>query len=426
AQAIAQFPSIMGWPAQNNPYFSSIWGFDLPATPTPLAPYAGMDNDFVYNPLNGDFPVVQLRGIPSFVPAEIIWCVFNDNGGPHANSNGKPLKVEIQLTVWAFNCPDQHLMNNTLFTSHKIINRATEITDSTFLGIWTDVDLGCYLDDYVGSNPSLNTMYAYNQDAVDGQPGSTCQGVPTFANVAPAQSVTFLNHPLDKFVAYNNSGSGIPAGTTGPIAPAEYYNYLTGSWRDGTPLTYGGSGYNPANPGAAPVSHSFPEPPNDPNGWSMCTAGLPFGDRIMIGTTNLGQLLPGQIEELVTAWAFHPNPSLPCGIGTTLSDVAAIQALYDGGFKSVCSPISKAPELPADSLDLFPNPTAGTAILRYGKLTPLSLRAFDAAGRLVLERTKGFEKEETKIETAALASGIYTLYIVTELGTATKKLAVLR
>ncbi|MBC7776301.1 MAG: T9SS type A sorting domain-containing protein [Phycisphaerae bacterium] len=423
AELKTQFPNIAGWPGRGNPFFTDIYGYSLPSTGQALAPFFDVSQDGIYNPLDGDYPVVQLRGIPAFVPAEIIWCVFNDQngGGPHSTTNGKAFQVEIQLTTWAFNCPNQAVVNNTLFTSHKIINRASEPTDSTFIGIWADVDLGCGLDDYVGCDTSLNTMYAYNTDAVDGQPGNTCQGTPTFPDAAPTQSVTFLNHTLDKFIPINGAGSNIPTGTTDPGAPYEYYRYLTGTWRDGSPLTDGPGGYGSGNH----VDHVYTDDPSNPSGWSMCTASLPTGDRRLLGTTKIGQLLPGQIEEMTVAWAFHPNPSLPCGIGTTRSDVAKLHTIYENGFSDLCLPL-KVPELPADSLQLFPNPTSGTALLRYGTLTPLSLRAFDAAGRMVLEKTNGFGKEETKIETGSFASGIYTLQIVTNQGTATKKLAVLR
>lgn len=421
AQLKTQFPSIAVWPGKGNPYFADINGYDLPFTSQGLAPFLDANGDGLYNPLDGDYPAVLLRGIAPFVPAEIIWCVFNDQngGGPHANSNGKPIQMEVQLTAWAFSCANNSVENNTLFTSHKFINRATENIDSTFIGIWADIDLGCSSDDYIGCNPASNTMYAYNQDAVDGQPGNTCQGTPTFPNAAPVQSITFLNKPLSKFISSNSAGS--PPGVTDPNTPGEIYNYMTGTWRDGTPLTYGGNGYS----GNISTDHIFPSDPADPNGWSMCTANLPFGDRRILGTTKIGQLLPGQVEELNIAWAFHSNPSLPCGLGTTFSDVAEIQSLYDNGFSSLCSPL-KAPELPGDSLQLFPNPTSGSALLRYGSLRPLALRAYDAAGRLVLEKTTAFEKEETTIETTAFASGIYTLQIVTEQGTATKKLTVVR
>jgi hypothetical protein len=310
------------------------------------------------------------------------------------------------------------VVNNTIFTSHKFINRGTDNTDSLFVGMWVDIDLGCYQDDYVGCNPALNTMYAYNQDAVDGNPGNTCQGVATFPDAAPVQSITFLNHPLSKFGAPDSGGG---AGTSDPSAPNEYYNYMTGTWRDGASYTYGGNGFM----GVTPTDHLFPSDPADPNGWSMCTANPSVADRRMVGTTKLGLLQPGQVEELDIAWAFHLNPSLPCGLGTTFSDVAAIQSLFEGGFSGLCRPL-KAPELPGDSLQLFPNPTSGDALLRYGSLSPISLQAFDAAGRLILEKTGGFEKEETVLETAALNTGVYTLQVVLEQGTATKKLVVVR
>ncbi len=421
-----QFPGIAGWPGRGNPHFSSIWGFDLPFTSQALAPYYDANFDGNYDPLDGDYPVVLLRNIAPFVPAEIIWCVFNDQngGGVHSITKGKALQVEIQLTTWAFNCSNQSVVNNTIFTSHKIINRATERTDSTFIGIWADVDLGCGLDDYIGCSPSLNTMYAYNTDAVDGQPGTSCQGIPTFPGAAPAQSITFLNHNMDLFIHYNNNNGNNPAGTTDPQAPNEYFNYLTGTWRDGTPLTYGGGGYNPGNPNATRVTHSFPEPPNDPAGWSMCTAGVAVGDRRILGNTKLGQLVPGQIEEINIAWAFHPNPDLPCGLGSTLTDVATLHSIYDNGFSDLCIPL-KAPELPAGSIQIFPNPTAGSTLLRYGALRPLSLRVYDAAGRMVFEQVNAFANEETILETATFSSGIYTLQIVTEQGTATKKMVVM-
>lgn len=416
-----QFPSLAAWPGQGNPYFSSVWGYDLPNTGQALAPFFDLDADGNYDPLKGDYPAVQLRGMAAFVPAEIVWCVFNDAGGAHTNSFGKPLQVEVQLTVWAFDCADNPVLNNTLFTSHKIINRATENTDSTFVGIWVDLDLGCSSDDYLGCNPALNTMFGYNQDAVDGQPANICQGTPTFPGDAPVQSITFLNHPLHKFIAPNNSGIGNPPGTSDPIAPFEFYNYLSGSWRDGSPVTYGGNGYG----GNTPVGHLYPNDPSDPNGWSMCTASLPLSDRRMIGSTRWGLMEPGRVEELNLAWAFHDNPALPCGLGSTFSDVATLHQHYSEGFSGVCSPL-KAPSVLASSVELFPNPTAATAVLRYDMFQPTALRMWDMAGRLVMEQTQLIDKESTTIDASALLPGVYPILVVTEQGTVTKKLVVMR
>lgn len=423
AELKSQFPGIAGWPAKGNPFFQDVWGFDLPFTNQNLAPFYDANFDGAYNPLDGDYPAAALNGFPWFVPKEMIWCVFNDqNGGsPHTTSGGAPLHAEIQLTVWAFDCPDQPVLNNTLFTSHKIIYKGTEPLDSVFAGIWADTDIGCSSDDYVGCNPALQTMYAYNTDAVDGNPGTTCQGTPTFPSAPPVQSITFLNQPLSKFISANNASIGNPPpGSTDPTQASEYYNYLSGSWKDGTPFTYGGSGYG----GNVPTDHVFSSDPADPQGWSMCSENLSFSDRRMLGSTQFGAMQPGDVRELTAAWTFHPEPSLPCGLGTTFSDVETLHTIFDNKFAGVCG-VLKAPELPQDSLDLFPNPTSSGAWLRYGKLKPQSVRIFDVAGRLLLEQTSGFPKEQVLLETALFDSGIYTLQIATDQGSVTKKLAVI-
>jgi hypothetical protein len=423
AEAIAQFPSVMGWPGRGNAFFAAIWGFDLPFTPQALAPFFDADNDGVYNPLVGDYPVVALRNKTPFVPAEIIWCVFNDqNGGaPHTNSNGKAIQAEVQQTVWAFSCTDNPVLNNTIFTSHKIINRATENIDSFFIAFWVDVDLGCYQDDYVGCDTATRSIFAYNQDALDGQPGTTCSGTATFGDAPPVQTITFLNQPLSKFMMYNSNLGSTPVATTDPSTPNEYYNYLTGSWRDGTPLTYGDSGYN----GSTPTDHAFPGNPADPAGWSMCSASLPSLDRRVIASSALGRLQPGQVEELTSAWTVHYNTPPPCNLGNALNDVSALQALYDNDFVNLCSAFSKAPELPADSLDLFPNPTSGDAVLRYGAIRMEEIRIFDATGKLV-QTLNNLEKGETTLQLRHLPAGMYTLRLFSDQGNVTKKLAVVR
>ncbi|MBL7826216.1 MAG: T9SS type A sorting domain-containing protein [Saprospiraceae bacterium] len=420
-QAIIQYRGIMGWPARGNPYFQQIWGFDLPFNTSPLAPFWDANGDAIYDPLDGDYPAVELRGIPLFVPAQIVWCVFNDQkgGSPHTTSNGDAIQAEIQLTAWAFNCPDLPILNNTIYTSHKIINRATEPIDSFYAGIWIDFDLGCYTDDYVGCRPDHSTIYAYNADVVDGAQGSNCNGVPTFPN-PPVQSVTFLNenlegtHIMDHFTAFGGtSPNGIP--------PVSYYNSLSGSWPDGTPLTSGGSGYG----GSTPVDYLFPDDPAEPGGWSMCTANLPLSDMRVIGSQKFGTLFPGQVAELVTAWSVHQNPDLPCGIGNTLPDVDDLIFLHASGYESVCSPITTAPIYPSDSLDLFPNPTAATATLRYGSIPVEEIRVFDPSGKW-LQTIEVSEKEQTEINLKNLPAGLYILRILTDQGTLTKELAIAR
>ena len=41
-----------------------IHGFDLPNTSQGLAGFWDADGDFAYDPLNGDYPIIEIRGCP--------------------------------------------------------------------------------------------------------------------------------------------------------------------------------------------------------------------------------------------------------------------------------------------------------------------------------------------------------------------------
>lgn len=417
SEAIAAYPEIMGWPGKDNPFFTDVNGFDMFNAPGPTAPFFDADADGIYNPLLGDYPVVSLRFIEPFVPSEIIWCVFNDNGGANSYSLGVPLKVEIHLTAWAFDCPGDPVLDNTVFTSHRFIYRGNETLDSVYLGVWADIDLGCDLDDNFGCNPDLATMYAYNETANDMQ---NCPVVKPFPGTPPAQTITFLNYPLSKYIVQQRSPNVFPQLGL-PVVDREGYYNLSGTWRDGILLTQGGNGYG----GTTPVNHLFPDDPADVSGWSMCTANLTTHNRTCMGSTYIGTLPPGQVTEMNMAWAVHPNPSLPCGLGSTLSEVAAIRSHYEGGFEGICASV-KAPELPGSSITVFPNPTANATVIQYGNLQPLSMRMFDTNGRLVWAQNSGFGKSETVLETNTLGAGIYALQVRTNQGMVVKKLVVVR
>lgn len=418
--AIVQHPNIMGWPGRGNPYFSDIWGFDLPFTQQGLAPFHDENSDGDYNPLQGDYPVVSAFALPEFVPAEIAWCVFNDQGSGivHALTMGSPLQVEVQLTVWAFNCFDQPVLNNTLFTSHRIINRGLNALDSCFAGLWVDFDLGCPNDDYIGSAPDLNAFYAYNNDSSDGD--LAC--VPNFGNNPPAQSVTFLNAPLDKFVYYNNPAVGVQyAAMVDPALPMEYYRYITGRWRDGSPVNYGGSGFQS---GGAEVNHAFSGSPSDPGGWSMCTANLPYADRKSLGSTKFGKIVPGALRDLVTAWTYHPGDGQNCSTGTAFDDIKYLNDLYEDDFAGVCSGLTGNDEPKSASFQVFPNPAADALTLVFSDASAREIRFFATDGKLVRSYQTA-PTEQTVLDISGLYNGTYYLQTVSEQSSTLHKILIL-
>ncbi|MFM8489015.1 MAG: hypothetical protein ACKOCH_22010, partial [Bacteroidota bacterium] len=298
------------------------------------------DEDGLYDPLKGDYPSIEIRGCAlDKYPDEMVFWIYNDHGGgqPHGNTNGSAIQMEVQVQAFGYQTTDE--LNDMTFQRYKLINRATERIDSTFFAMWVDPDLGCYLDDYIGCDTAKDLMYVYNQDATDGQPGATCAGVPTYGDKVPILGVDYFRGPLDSagnelpmssFVYYNNGGVGSwPAATTDPSQPGEFYNYLTGRWRDGSIYGDQGSGYGSGNE----TKFVFPDPPNDPTGWSMCTANLAFGDRRTLQASGPFTLLPGAVNELIIGVPWVPDIDYPCPDveGLFRADKLA-QGLFDNCF----------------------------------------------------------------------------------------------
>ena len=352
-------PSVRGWPSRGNPFFSDVHFFELPVTSQGLAGFWDQNGNGLYEPHQGDFPQVQVRGCSSSptYPDQMIFWIFNDAGNLHAETESDPIQMEIQATAFAYATKDE--INDMTFYKYKMINRAVESIDSTFFSWWMDPDLGCYEDDYIGCDVGRSLAYVYNEDALDGSPAGTCDcpgGVATYCDEIPILGIDFFRGPLDEngneigmssFTYYlNGSVDGIPW-MLDPQTPRGYYNYMTGSWRDGTPFTYGGNGYG----GTEPTKYVFPDPPNAPEpAWSMCSEGLGFGDRRTIQSSGPFRLDPGAVNEMVLGVIWVPDQNYPCpGIQKLQEADEIAQNLFDNCFHFINSP--DAPDVDWVELD---------------------------------------------------------------------------
>ena len=367
-------PSVKYWPAQGNPYFFEKYGFELPNATQGLASFHDNNQSGTYEPQNGDYPRIEIRGCeaPQY-PDQMIFWIYNDAGGAHTESQGKPIRMEIQVQAFGYETSDE--INNMTFQRYKLINRANDFIDSTFFAMWVDPDLGCYDDDFIGCDTTRSLAYVYNEDALDGQSGCNCEGVNTYCNNIPILGIdyfrgptapkifcntglcnplpgeladTIVELPMSSFTYFNNLGHcNPPEGTTDPESAVEFYRYLSGTWADGTPFTYGGDGYSG---GGDPVNYAFTDPPNLSNGWSMCSADLPCGDRRTVQASGPFRLDPGAINELIIGVVWVPDLAYPCPDITPLlfaDDVA--QALFDNCFEIVDGP--DAPDMDIIELD---------------------------------------------------------------------------
>jgi hypothetical protein len=414
-------PAIFAWPGLNNPLFEQYNGFPLPDNNQGMAPFFDTDSDNVYSPAAGDYPIVF--GLEN-IPDQIAWYVFNDAGAAHSNTLGNIMQMEVQVTAYAYNCDDIPELNNALFLRLRLINRAVEDIDSLYLGFWTDFDLGCYEDDYVGCNPELNTYFAYNADNAD----NNCMGIPGYGENPPVQAITFLDRPMDGFRQYYNfSLIDIINPIPDPTSPPDYYRYLSGSWPDGTLLTTGGLGYNPGSTDI--TSWVFPDNPNDPAGWSMYSVDSVFGanDVRGLGITYLDKMEPGAIEELDLCLSYHRETGSDhlSNVNVMETEVALLKNLYSTGFNTACL-VSKEPILHYDhDIIIFPNPADASVIIRSASDKILSYQISDMQGRVVIGQT-GLSAKEVPVDIDKIVQGIYQVQVTIENGIYVIPLAVIR
>lgn len=322
---------VLGWPSVGNPFFAEINNFELPdpSEGGGLAGFWDEDLDGIYNPTLGDYPIIEIRGCgqtPQF-PEEMTFWIYNDAGNTHRQS-GTPLQIQMEVQVQAFAYTTSDDINNMTFQRYKLINRAQEDILDTYFAMWVDPDLGCATDDYIGSDTTRSLAYVYNEDELDGAQGCTCDGgVETYCDEIPILGVDYFRGPrapvfdingqqigeqelgMSSFVYFNNAGvGGPPPATTDPSTAEEYYNYLQGRWRDGSPYLSAGDGFD--EPEGEVTRFAFPDPPNQP-GWNMTTEELPFGDRRTIQASGPFTLQPGAVNELIIGVVWVPNQTYP-------------------------------------------------------------------------------------------------------------------
>ena len=119
---------------------------------------------------------------------------------------------------------------------------------NSYVGFFVDGDLGNPNDDFAASHRTKRMGIVYNGDPIDENSGfSTGYGLNP-----PAIAYQIIKTPNDAtgnpaelssvMTPYNGTSP-----TSDPNNASEYYNYMKGVWRDGTPATMGGNGYDRSN-----------------------------------------------------------------------------------------------------------------------------------------------------------------------------------
>ena len=389
-----------------------------------LAPFYDMDGDGYYDCNRGDFPYFEFanEGItedpdclrPRGQAARLfgdysMWWVYNDKGNIHTETGGAAIGFEFRAQAFAFQTNDA--LNDMTFYNYRIINRSTYTLYNTYFGVFVDGDLGNGYDDFVGCDVQRGLGFFYNGDDDD----QDYSGTKGYGSQPPAIGIDFFEGPyqdpdgmdnstsyvevsgkkvldctvgdfkngninglnfgdgtvdnerwgMRRFIYFNNTTGG-NENKTDPQTAVEYYNYMTGFWKDNTPLLYGGDGYSPqlGADASQPTNFMFPGS-SDICGWGQDgivrenwteengnngQSNAP-DDRRLIQAAGPFTLTPGQVNDITigAVWARATAGGAYASVDAVKVADDKAQILFENCFRVLDGP--DAPDLNIVELD---------------------------------------------------------------------------
>ncbi len=426
--------NIATWPAHGNVELNQA---------EYLAPFIDVDGDSIYNPMSGDYPLI--RG------DQCIYFIINDLR-QHTETGGEALGLEIHGMAYEFFDTETEAMNNTVFYSYKIFNRSSNTYYDTYIGLFTDFDIGFAWDDFVGCDVARGAYYGYNGDSIDGN------GEPeSYGDFIPAQGIAILGGPIidangvddptgqcDEGINGIGFGDGIKDnerygmkkflyminsnGVQGdPQTADEYYGYLNGIWRDGTVMEYGGNGHVSSGAYGPAANFMFPglsdpcfwgtggEEPYGPVDWTETSTGNEPGDRRGLSVMGPFTFEPGSMERVDIAYVgAFPEEGITA-VENLMNYIDIIKNEYKKdptyfGYQWLGIEDNKI-ETANNKLIAYPNPVTNKLTFIYeGTANKASYKLSDIMGKIIYTGNI-IKKEPLTINLTKLTSGVYVLTV---------------
>lgn len=394
-----------------------------------LEPFKDINNNGVYYPVvEGDYPIIKGH--------QQILSIYNDNFTTHGETNGLPMGLEIHERSYAYfdpTLPDSmQAVNYSTFYHYTIYNRSNEKYTNVFISDWSDVDLGYYGDDYIGSDTINNFTYCYNADNFD----DPSFGMPGYGNKPPVVSHAILktdctsdgidnnlngqtDEPGEQFLMnrstyYNNNMNPFPYATTNPDSTIHFYRYMAGYWKNNTPFTFGGNAFG----GTTPSKFVFPGNPATNTGWTGATASISPGDARVLTTSGPFTLPANSRFEWGFAVVYSQDTSQAVNTITQFNtrvqrDVRNVRYYDQQHQQPLCTPAltitTNIKELKGASLNgvVYPNPAQNKFTISLNdKINDATITLSDLSGKTV-KNVRATNFSEFTMDISDLQSGVY-------------------
>ncbi len=286
---------------------------------------------------------------PAIMGDQSLWWVMNDRGNVHESTRVPPLGVEVHGFAFAAGSSVDAVNDATLY-KYRVFNRSAERIDSLYIGLFFDTDLGDAGDDWVGSDTLLGMGFTYNADDFD-------DGLEGYGTRPPALGVQLLEGPLVEHdgldndrdgtvdearerlgmtnMMYFNGGGGV---TEDPRTGTGYYRYLQSKWKNGSPLLFGGNGFDQSyEEPVQPTNFAYPGDPLTGAYWSevnMDGNGLQNSpaDRRFIVSTGPFTLAPGEQNDFSFSIVWARGEDHLDSVRAMKEAAEVVRAAYETGY----------------------------------------------------------------------------------------------
>lgn len=431
-------PAIFAWPGIGNAAAEQFNGFSLDSVPAWMsAPFWDKNENRQYDPAMGEIPRVDVQvNEGQWNWSELLFAPFHEKMESDSSPANRPkIGIEGDVLLFTYRCEDSPFLSNTVFGRVHLHYRIAEPIDSFFVGFLVDGNVGDPTDDFLGHRTAHRTTYFYDakpaDDLVFGQqpPIFGFRGDRVVENlVIPdsqgGDSIVSFTHPPNSLIPMHPENAPLPPPMQPPTEDLEFYNYLTGTWRTGVPLTTGGNGYT-TDPSVPTAKFAFPGFPGAPGEWSEITANNPPGDRhglLGYGARKIfGCGAQNCYDEKIGFSLYHVpgGEELAAQVGM-LDSFARLedQFFYWDFFPPAVSPFAGLsclqpvlPTLetrPTPSVRIFPNPASDVLNFDFGAEKPAAVRLFDAWGRQVFAAKN--PGNTLAVPVGGLPAGVYFLH----------------
>ena len=391
---------IASWPGN---------GDVLNGEPARLSPFQDLNNNGTYEPEQGETPLIRGDKEAHFILSSrypVVDWPF-------------PTGLEIGVSAYSYNSVPGDTLWHTSFLNLKYVNRSVQTYDTLLLGFYSDLDLGCSNDDYIGCDTALALAFSFNGDDFD----ENCNGAPGHGGNSPSFGMVSLNANMYAFGLVTNSSA--PVGF--PLTPSALLHRMNGRRSDGSPII--GSCTDPLAP---ETKYMYSGDVMDPTGFTeMGCANAPADRRFISSYGPYFNVAPGDTICLELALVFAQDT-----LGDNITSVtllkqkaAAVKAWYDQSGLSCTQDVALG--MPATAravaflLSIAPNPATDQVRITVGATEGGEMRIISPTGQLIRSQRYAARATALDVDLAGLSNGTYLLQALDSKGVRCGHLVVL-